>query len=56
MTCLIKRRDAVQGLLDRYLQQQQKLPDQIAKAEAELAALDQVIQLHEVRVNPTAIK
>lgn len=56
MAWLIRRRGAVQGLIDKYHQQQQKLPDQIAKAEAELAALDQVIPLHEVKVDPSTIK
>ena len=52
MAWLIAQRARLRGQLDRYRRQQQALPDKIQRLELELACLDAVIPLHEVRVDP----
>lgn len=56
MAWLIGQRARLKGQLDRLKRVQQALPDQITALEKELAALDAVIPLHEVKVDPTVIK
>ncbi|MDI1245951.1 MAG: hypothetical protein PSV24_11165 [Rhodoferax sp.] len=56
MAWLIRQRAIIKGRLDRYQSQQEKLPDLIASVKAELSALDAVIPLHEIKLDPTIIK
>ena len=56
MAWLIAQRARVKGQLDRLRRQQGMLPERIKTAEAELASLDAVIPLHEVKVDPNIIK
>jgi hypothetical protein len=56
MAWLIGKRARIKGQLDRLKRIQSALPDQIAELEGELMALDAVIPLHEVRVDPKVIK
>ncbi len=56
MAWLIAQRARVKGQLDRLRRQQGTLPERIRTAEAELASLDAVIPLHEVKVDPSVIK
>ncbi len=56
MAWLIAQRARVKGQLDRLRRQQDTLPERIKSAEAELASLDAVIPLHEVKVDPNLIK
>lgn len=56
MAWLIAQRARVKGQLDRLQRQQGALPERIKTAEAELACLDAVIPLHEVKVDPNVIK
>ena len=56
MAWLIGKRARLKGQLDRLKRVQQALPDQITALEKELAALDAVIPLHEVKVDPKVIK
>ena len=56
MSWLIAQRARVKGRLDRLRRQEGGLPELIKTAEAELASLDAVIPLHEVKVDPNVIK
>ncbi len=56
MAWLIAQRARVKGQLDRLRRQQGTLPEHIRIAEAELASLDAVIPLHEVKIDPNVIK
>ena len=56
MVWLIGHRAKIKGQLDRLKRMQGTLPDKIRAAEAELAAIDAVIPLHEVKVDPGVIK
>ena len=55
MAWLIGQRAKLRGQLDRYRTQQAALPEKIRILENELAALDSVIPLHEVKVDASAI-
>ena len=56
MVWLIGQRARVKGQLDRLRRLQLTRPDRIKAAEAEMAALDIVIPLHEVKVDPQIIR
>ena len=56
MAWLIAQRARIKGRLDRLRRQEGALPERIKTAEAELASLDAVIPLHEVKVDPNVIK
>jgi hypothetical protein len=56
MAWLIRARQIHKGRLDKFLALQAKLPDQIAQAEQELAAIDAVIPFHEIKVDPNLIE
>lgn len=56
MAWLIRKRGALRGQLDKAQKQFAELPGKIHLLEAELNALDKVIPLHEVKVDPSAIK
>jgi hypothetical protein len=56
MAWLIGKRARIKGQLDRLRRIQSTLPDQIAELESALKALDAVIPLHEVKVDPQVIK
>jgi hypothetical protein len=55
MAWLIKVRAARKGRLDKLLALQETLPHQIAQVQQELLAIDAVIPLHVVEVDPTVI-
>ena len=55
MAWLIAQRARIKGQLDRLRRQQSTLPERIKTAEAELASLDAVIPLHEVKIDPNVI-
>lgn len=55
MAWLIRTRQMHKGRLDKLLKLQRELPDQIARAERELAAIDAVIPFHDVKIDPSAI-
>lgn len=55
MAWLIRVRQVRKGQLDKFLALQARLPEQIALAQQELAAIDAVIPFHEVKVDPDAI-
>lgn len=56
MAWLIGQRASVKGQLDRLRRQPGTPPERIRSAEAELASLDAIIPLHEVKVDPKAIR
>jgi len=56
MAWLIGQRSRIQGRIDRWKGQLDGLPEKIKAAKAELAALDAVVPLHEVQVDPQKIK
>lgn len=56
MAWLIAQRARVKGRLDRLQRQQGAPPELIRAAEAELASLDALILLHEVKVDPSVIR
>lgn len=56
MAWLIGHRARTKGRLDRLRRLEGTLPDKIKAAEAELAAIDAVIPLHEVKIDPQVIK
>jgi len=56
MAWLITQRSAIQGKLDRYQRSIEAAKDRMKSTRNELKALDKVIGLHEVKVNPAAIK
>ena len=56
MAWLIRARSIAKGKLDRLIKLQGDLPAQIARAEADVSALDCVIPLHDVPVDPASIK
>lgn len=55
MAWLIGQRARVKGQLDRLRRMEGTLPEKIKTAEAELASLDAVIPLHEVKIDPMVI-
>jgi hypothetical protein len=55
MAWLIGQRARVKGQLDRLRRLEGALPEKIKTAEAELASLDAVIPLHEVKIDPSVI-
>lgn len=55
MAWLIRKRGVAKGQLDKCKKQLAELPDRILSLEAEINALDMVIPLHEVKVDPTII-
>ena len=55
MAWLIAQRARIKGQLDRLRRQQGTLPERIKTAEAELASLDAVIPLHEIKIDPSVI-
>lgn len=56
MAWLIRVRQIHKGRLDKFMALQAKLPEQIAQAEQELAAIDAVIPFHEIQVDPNSIE
>lgn len=56
MAWLIGQRARVKGQLDRLRRLQGTLPERIQATELELASLDAVIPLHEIKVDPNVIK
>ena len=56
MAWLIKKRACIQGQWDRRRALLARLPGEIAAYESQLQALDKVIPLHEVQVDPVKIK
>jgi hypothetical protein len=56
MAWLIRERATARGVLDRLQKLEKNLPEQIKAAQAKIDALDSVIPLHDVPVDPTAIK
>lgn len=56
MVWLIGQRAKIKGQLDRLRRLESTLPERIKAAEAEMAALDGVIPLHEVNIDPQIIK
>ena len=56
MVWLIGQRARIKGQLDRLRRLELTLPERIKAAEAEMAALDTVIPLHEVKVDPQIIQ
>lgn len=56
MAWLIAQRARVKGQLDRLRRHEGALPERIKTTEGELACLDAVIPLHEIRVDPKVIK
>lgn len=56
MAWLIKKRSCVKGNLERLCKTQAELPGKIKALQEELDALDAVIPLHEVQVDPRVIK
>lgn len=53
---LIKKRPVIKGQIDRLSKMQADIPDKIKALQEELDALDAVIPLHKVPVDPKAIK
>jgi hypothetical protein len=56
MAWLIGHRARIKGQLDRLRRLEATLPEKIKSVQAELAAIDAVIPLHEVKVDPKLIK
>lgn len=56
MAWLIRKRSLLKGQIDRLSKMQTDIPDKIKTLQNELDALDAVIPLHEVPVDPTVIK
>lgn len=56
MAWLIGQRARVKGQLDRLRRLEGTLPERIKTTEAELASLDAVIPLHEVKIDPQIIQ
>ncbi|MBM4192636.1 MAG: hypothetical protein FJ196_06230 [Gammaproteobacteria bacterium] len=56
MAWLISERAKLKGMLERRQKQLEDLPGEIVDLQAKLDALDAVIPLHEVKVDPKAIK
>lgn len=56
MAWLIRHRAKIKGQLDRAKGQQDSLPDRIKGLEDDLAAIDAVIPLHEVKVDAELIQ
>ena len=55
MAWLINQRARLKGILEKHEKLLRQLPQQIAITKEELRAIDAVIPLHEVSVEPTAI-
>lgn len=55
MAWLIRRRSTIKGRIERLEKTLAQIPEEIANLLRELAALDIVIPLHEVAVDPVAI-
>jgi hypothetical protein len=56
MAWLIKKRSVIKGQIDRLSRMQADIPDKIKALQEELDAVDAVIPLHEVPVDPKVIK
>ena len=56
MAWLIRKRSVIKGQIDRLSKMQADIPDKIKELQEELDALDAVIPLHEVPVDPKVIK
>lgn len=56
MAWLIRERSMIKGMLERRQKQLEQLPREILELQMKLDALDAVIPLHEVKVDPKAIK
>jgi hypothetical protein len=56
MAWLIRERARLKGQIDRIDKQLESLPRERVELEQALAALDRVIPLHEVPVNPSEIR
>jgi hypothetical protein len=56
MAWLIRKRSVLKGQIDRLSKMQADIPDKIKALQNELDALDAVIPLHEVPVDPQVIK
>lgn len=56
MAWLIKKRSMIKGQIDRLSKMQSDIPDKIKALQEELDALDAVIPLHDVPVDPKVIK
>ena len=56
MAWLIRKRSVIKGQIDRLSKMQADIPDKIKALQEELDALDAVIPLHEVPVDPKVIK
>lgn len=55
MAWLIGKRSLIKGQIDRLSKMQADIPDKVKALQKELDALDVVIPLHEVRVDPKVI-
>lgn len=56
MAWLIRKRSLIKGQIDRLSKMQADIPDKISALQEELDAIDAVIPLHEVPVDPKVIK
>lgn len=56
MAWLIRQRSILRGKLEKLKALQATLPESIQSLETDLASLDAVIPLHEVKVDPTVIR